>query len=276
METTAPQVPSEIPCEWAILSFFGSFDSKVNHLDVTWEYLQDTPLPFHGEVSLKDWEGLRPFIAEEIAAQNRERLKQRLKPAVREKVIRDWLARYAADLTANEKHLVTSGIEGYLEQDSPAELEGYLEALLKQGVATAEKKRKKSGRVRDYLRNAWAVLVGTVKFAIAFAVLSVASSRFETIVLAMLVMIYVTAEAAHLDELCTSVAIAMGTHSEFGCIHQALNSYVHTQERQAIIQEQRAAKKVLHRGTVRIYVARIVSAAIWLLAVWKLISAIVA
>jgi hypothetical protein len=68
----------------------------------------------------------------------------------------------------------------------------------------------------------------------------------------------------------------MGTHSEFGCIHQALNSYVHTQERQAIIQEQRAAKKVLHRGTVRIYVARIVSAAIWLLAVWKLISAIVA
>ena len=95
---------------------------------------------------------------------------------------------YESDTSAEEQRLATRGIEYYLEQDSLEDLKSYLEALLTLGIAAAEKKRKKSGRTTHYLQNAWAVLIGTTKVAIAFTVLSVAASRFETIVLAMLVL----------------------------------------------------------------------------------------
>ena len=277
METTAPQAPSEIPVEWAISSFVSSFDSKVKHLDVTWEYLLGTPVTGPGGyLSSEGWNKLEPFLAEEIAAQSRERLKQTLRQAVRERLIRDWIARYAGDISAEEQRLATRGIESYLEQDSREDLESYLEALLTLGIAAAEKKRKTSGRTTNYLQNAWAVLLGTTKVAIAFTVLSAAASRFETIVLAMLVLIYISAEAAHTVGLQASIGNAIGVHRELKCIHQTLDSYEYTEDRQALIQEQRDIKKVLQRGTVRIYVARAVAAVIWLLAVWKLVSAIVA
>ena len=89
-------------------------------------------------------------------------------------------------------------------------------------------------------------------------------------------MIYISAETAHTVGLQASIANAIGMHRELKCIHQALDSYEYTEERQALIQEQREVHKVLRRSTVRIYVARTVAGVIWLLAVWKLISAIVA
>jgi hypothetical protein len=67
-------------------------------------------------------------------------------------------------------------------------------------------------RAGGYVRNRWAVLSGIVKIAIAYAVLSAASSRFETIVFAILVLIYVAVETSYAEQLCTSVAIAMKTH----------------------------------------------------------------
>jgi hypothetical protein len=65
-------------------------------------------------------------------------------------------------------------------------------------------------------------------------------------------------------------------YADFTQVSPDSSAYEYTEERQAIIQEQRAAKKTLRGVTVRIYVARTVAAVIWVLAVWKLISAILA
>jgi len=168
MDEAATQAPSNVSPECALLALFFSLDSRADLLDVTWDYLLDIPLLIpHGEVSLKGWEELEPFLLEEVAAQRRERLKQRLRAAVREKVIGDWIARYVKGLSQDEEKTLKSRIETDLEQDSKKELGEYLELVLTDGIAKAEQKKKKEQRA-GYPGHLWVAILGIAKLVVAF------------------------------------------------------------------------------------------------------------
>jgi hypothetical protein len=274
MDEAATQAPSNVSPECALLALFFSLDSRADLLDVTWDYLLDIPLLIpHGEVSLKGWEELEPFLLEEVAAQRRERLKQRLRAAVREKVIGDWIARYVKGLSQDEEKTLKSRIETDLEQDSKKELGEYLELVLTDGIAKAEQKKKKEQRA-GYPGHLWVAILGIAKLVVAFKLFAAASSKFETIVFAMLALIYVSVEGAYRASRYFTALSAIGADNQFIRIFRALKIYEYSREHQALIDQHRETKKLLPRMTIRFYLASAFSAVIWVLAVWKLTTSL--
>lgn len=277
METDAIHSPSAVDPEWLVSSFFWSLDSKVNQLDVTWDYLQATVLagPGGSLPSLNEWEKLEPTLVEDRSKRNRERLKQHLRAAVREKVVRDWVTYNIKNISAEEARLVISAMETCLEQDCQKKLRNYLETVLIKGVTVAEKERKKQQRGDGYLGHIWAGITGCIKCGIAFGVLSAASSKFENIVLAMLVLIYISQDAADIASRYRSALEWIESRDQFKRLFRAIRSDELLYGHEAILEEQRENEtQLVPRANVRFYISTTATTIIWLMVLWKLVMSL--
>jgi hypothetical protein len=262
-----------VPPSEPILELLWSVEAKVNNLDLNWDYLQKMDFVRHGDLRPEQWEKLEPFLAEEAAVHERVRLKQHLRRAISESVISDWVAAHVDIKKSSDAILVKSRIRSYLLQNRQDELKLYLEDVLGEGIKKAEKTYKKEQRSGGYALHAWALTTGIVKLVIAFGILSVASSRFETIVFAVLVLTYISLNAAYRYGRYYIRFTTVAIDNRFSGMFRALEIQSPCED-EAQIAVQRQTNSLPAAVTVPFWISEAFDAVITLFAVWKLISSI--
>jgi hypothetical protein len=146
------------------------------------------------EIALKEWHRLKPAIEQEWA----EKAKQHYRKAIREWVISNWVKQ---NTSAREYALKSMCImtEIYLKEEREVELRAYLTDVIEVGKDAADKRLERKNSLRGFLADLsgtdWLRLICEISYKLAYVVLAMwlfaaASSRFERVALALLLMTY--------------------------------------------------------------------------------------
>jgi hypothetical protein len=97
----------------------------------------------------------------------------------------------------------------------------------------------------------------------------------KTLWLAMLVLIYISADTAYLADRYYSLLMWIETRDQFKRLYGAVRSDGLSGERDAILeQQQEESRQLIPRVNVRFHISTTVSTINWLMVLWKLVSSL--
>lgn len=131
--------------------------------------------------------------------------------------------------------------------------------------------RRRGGKVR-YVGYAWRILVGLIYLTVVIGVLSVAATRFETVVLAGMVQLYA---AVLYNFSVTGVATDVNNYAGFVRFRVLAAGQGITENEDGTFQEQEEALAArLKKDAVAIQIQRFSNAAVSLYALFKIVQAV--
>lgn len=204
-------------------------------------------------VGRDEWEKLKPVLAEEHDRRAYERTRTSLQNLVREKLIVEWLAQHTPVEKDYERRWIENTIDVYLREDRKEELTEYLIDVVAGGMELADKNRRKKQRAGGYVGHAWAAITGLVRVALVFGIFEAAHTSFETIVFAILVLIYNSAEQFYWADTNSEMVMMFGMHDRFNRILRQLNEDEPSWQREARLGDEREAQKKSSVMIVRLY-----------------------
>jgi hypothetical protein len=226
-----------------------------------------------GWVGLDEWEKLKPVLVEESDRRAYERTRTCLQNVVREKLILEWLVQHTP-LKDYERDRIKDTIDVYLREDRKEELTEYLADAVAVGMELADKNRRKRQRAGGYVGHAWAVITGLVRVALVIGIFEAAKTRFETIVFAILVLIYNSAEQFYWANTCSGMVMMFSMHSQFSRILRQLKADEPSWQRKTRLGEEREAQKKSALTIVRFYISIVFIGITSLYALLRLIFAL--
>jgi hypothetical protein len=225
-------------------------------------------------VGREQWRALDPVLIEEYHQRARELTRRYVQNLVREKLIHDWLERYTPVKSDRERNSVERTIEDHLRADREEELTEYLADVVTGGIKQADKNREKRQRTGGYGGHAWAVATGLARVILVVGVLGIAQSRFETIMYAMLVLIYNGVDAAYRGAGYSTMLMAFGIDNQFKRVIRKLKSDEPTWERETRLETEKKTEKDGARSVIRFYISSSFIGITWLYAMLKLVAAV--
>jgi hypothetical protein len=115
------------------------------------------------------------------------------------------------------------------------------------------------------------VVAGLARVILVIGVLAAAQSKFETIVYAILVLIYNGVDAAYRGAGYSTMLMAFGIDNQFKRVIRKLKSDEPTWERETRLETE---KKDGARSVIRFYISSSFIGITWLYAMFKLVSAV--
>jgi hypothetical protein len=188
--TPAEEPTPEIRVEELLLDI----KNKVEWLDVTEEELEQWDA-FQYTADRDVWREVKSLRSKEYDEHRLESARLQFQNVICENVTFNWLRKNTALSEWDFKQIVIA-VQLYLQDERRQELAEYLRDVLTVGLKKADKKRKKAFVGRWYWAIVgWAVLTGIIRIALVVAILAVSHSKFETIVFAMLILIYAATQS---------------------------------------------------------------------------------
>jgi hypothetical protein len=162
----------------------------------------------------------------------------------------------------------------YISEDRDEALRDYLSDVLELGLKKAGRRRKRK-RWGDggYFGHAWEVMVGIVRLVVV-GIFDVAQSKFETIVFAMLVMTYNAVYSTSIAQFQSRREMALGIDAQFRRIRRILKEELTGADRETEHEKEQDLSKEVGRDTIRFWIQVGFFSLIWLVAIWKLVSAV--
>ena len=147
----------------------------------------------------QEWEALEALLQEERRRKALDLFRAEQKALIRHRTIREWVDEHLATERATDRSHLVSEIGSRLKADELEELIAYLTDALECGIDEARvRSKRRAAEVRKrrqrsaYPLYAWAVVKGVVRVGVAFGLFSLAKTEFETAVIALLVISYLS------------------------------------------------------------------------------------
>jgi hypothetical protein len=220
-----------------------------------------------------EWEKLKPVLAEERDRRAYERARAGLQNLVREKLILEWLAQHTQVEDWKHRHIKDT-IDVYLREDRKEELTEYLADVVAVGKELADKNRMKKQRAGGYVGHAWIVIKGLVRVALVIGIFEAARTSFETVVFAILVLIYNSAEQFYWADTCSGMVEMFSMHNQFRRVLLQLKEDEPSWQREARLDDEREAQKKSAVTIVRFYISTAFIGITSLYALFRLVIAL--
>jgi hypothetical protein len=190
----------DLPAEKAAHQLISSVERWSSLLGITEEDLDrigvfDQPLSLvPSAVNREEWWRLVPLLAEESESRTMEQRRKRFQRAIREKLVDRWLDEHTSIAKeAFQRTRVQTEVERLVASDDIEEAVTYLRDVITLGVKKADRKGSMEGwgiGAGTLWGHAWTALLGVARLLIALGLLSIAQSKFESVVFAMLILTY--------------------------------------------------------------------------------------
>jgi hypothetical protein len=195
-------------------NLLAALEVQANRLELTEEELAEMGAfeekSFMRLTSRENWDVLHPVLTEEYRQRACERYRAYFQDFVRHKLVEDWLERQTIEKKHGDRDQIQTAIQIYLRQDRREELREYLTNVARFGLEKANKKRKQEQRSGGYFGHIWAGSVGLARFMLAIGIFAAAESKFETIVLALLILIHIGIQGAYMADRYYTMLMAFG------------------------------------------------------------------
>lgn len=150
-------------------------------------------------------------------------------------------------------------------------LQAYLTDVLELGLEKADQKQKREHRKGGYLLYGWSALVGAIKVGIVLGAFSVSKTKFETVVVAFLILIYQVIEGGNGD-LHIFMLLSM---DEFRVaskrIRRLLKEEMPDEVAEREMEEERTLEKTSHRTVVLNLIQAVFSLIIFAITIFELV-----
>lgn len=268
---TPTQAPSP---ETLVRDLLQELKTKVEWLAITEEELDELGA-FDYSAARDEWVELDEIRAAEDKERRRDSIRARFKNVVRRSLVEQWLQQHASMKQQSQRKRVLDTIQLYLRDDREDELFHYLCDVLVIGLEKADKKQTSKLRGGSFypVLIAWAILTGLLRVGLAFGVLAVASSKFETIVFALLILIYYGVVSASAAERYYNSSTGKRSENLLMRLMLKLNHDELDWEREHRIEAEREASQNVARGAVPFLISELSIGLVWLLAMYKLVTA---
>lgn len=248
--------------------------TKVDWLAITDEEIEQLGV-FEDSYDREEWRWLDRFLRTEYDERRRENARLRFQGAIRNALIYNWLQKNTNVKSEWESKRIADTVWTDLRDDARENLTEYLCDVVTLGLDKADEKRKKAKVGRWYWGLiVWTVLVALVRLALVFGIVESAQNKFETIVLAMLVLTYIGVQDASRQE--SYLHLLRGAQSE--CLFNRVLLKVKYQEleweRDRRIHDERDTTEKLARIPVPYSIQGLSFGLVWLFAMYKIVAAI--
>jgi hypothetical protein len=141
---------------------------------------------------------------------------------------------------------------------------------LDEPLATEETSKKKSKIIGNFFGYAWTVIANLIAMAVILYVFSNTGSGFETKVIAILVIIYLTVRGFEAGYSLATSNLAIGLDSEFKRMRGLLKSPADKYEIEAFQETKQKAEKAM----IKMYINSIFMSIAYMIALWNLFSSL--
>jgi len=184
--STSPSPTTAQNSSYAVYELLARLD-VAEGLDLYSDQLQEYVAD--GTVSEADWRFLEPELRREQEQKEFLAAKRKVQTAIRDKALSDFVRNVPAKYEFQREGL-KKRVELLLWEGKRDELSAYLKDALELGIEKADQKERRDKRPHGYGLYIWFVLVGLVKVGIVLGAFSVCRTRFETVVVALLILTY--------------------------------------------------------------------------------------
>jgi len=223
----------------------------------------------------KDWNALKPVLLEWERSTHLKYVRQTLEKRVLERVISDWVEKNVSGSTL-EKRSLKAEIESCIKEDREEELREYLPTVLELGATKAIKtiKHKKKWGEGGYGGYFWEAIVGIVRLVIVISIFTVAQSKFQTVVFALLVLTYYAVYSNSLAHFQSRTRMAFGIDGQFKLIRRLQKEEISKDDRELNHENEQELANTFTLQNIRYWIQMGFFSLIWLVAMWKLLSAV--
>lgn len=218
-----------------------------------------------------DFDAVLPSLIEEGKQRSQRDLRTRLEESVREKLISDWVESNV-NTKRDDKEGLKREIDLYVKERRMEDLRVYLSDVLEVGLKKAQSRRTR--KLWGDVRHVWEGLTGLVRVAIVLGIFGAAQTKFETIVFAMLVMIYHAIYGTSSECLQIIHGVASGVDNQFKRIRRVLNAEATPADRGLEYEREQKLLKDATRREVRFTIRSVFLSVIWWIAIWKLVAVV--
>jgi hypothetical protein len=255
----------------AVRDFMLELNRRVDRLDLTDEEIASVTEK-HWDKAY--WEEIQGLLAAEDRARQSAGSRRYFQDKMREKLVIDFVTKHGQKDDRDERNKAESLITVYIQTDEREALQSFLNDVEQLGCKGANAKRKKDQAARGYVGHAWTALVGLVRLAVVVGVFSVATSRFETIVFALLILIYNSVESNFGIYRMFWLREAMDMEANFKKVRRLLKEDLPQDEREAMFEKEQREGKDWSRQTTRSLIHYVFLFLTWAIALWELGAAI--
>ena len=264
--------PAEAPTpEIRVEELLLDIKNKVEWLDVTEEQLEQWDA-LRYTADRDDWQEVKSFRSKEYDEHRIHSARLRFQNVICENVTFDWLRKNTDLKSEFDFREIVSTVQFYLQNERREELAEYLCDVLTVGLKKANKNRKKALVGRWYWGIiGWAVLTGLIRTALVVAILMAARSKFETIVFAMLILIYAGTQST--SRLQRYFNLLSRTRTEY-LLKRVLLRLKYEElkwEHDARIEEERKMNKSVSRAEIPMIITDISFGLVWLIAMGMIV-----
>lgn len=226
------------------------------------------------------WEEIGKTQLEAVERAEREMIRSRIKFEVRRSLVNEWLDKHTSVKKGYQRDYIQDQVAIYLRDDRLGQLSGYLADVATLGLDKANKKRSKERLGGGYFGYVVEVLLALGLLVLVVGILAAAQSKFETIVLAMLVLIYNGLEASSRTGRLLTAQTALGIDNQFRRVMRGINAIRRLEhdefgwEQDLRIEGEQEAQKTISRATIRWYISGVAILLTTLWALFKVISVV--
>jgi hypothetical protein len=256
--------------KFEVEGLFSAIEYESKRLRLTDE--QAVPYLDECHISEKQWESLKPTLDAEQGLNVLEDIRERLQHAVRRKVITNWLNKNCANETEAVRGALFQEINTHARNGRLPDIDPYLYLcdVLEFGHKQARKKLSKR-KWGGYWGHAWEVLVGLFRVGLTLAILHAASTKFETISFALLILIYYAIYRSYSGSNQLHNSRVLTSDLNFRRIRQLLKEKSDSDDVDAEHELRQETQTTASRESVRHLIRSVFYGVIWLIAIGGLI-----
>ena len=267
--------PAEAPSpETRVGTLLAEIQTKVDWLAISEQELEELGA-FQYPGAREDWQTLESLRAEEDKQRRSEFTRTRFQNIIRKRLIYEWLQKNTTVKEDSGRQQILNTIQICLRDDRESELVEYLCDVVALDLDRANKKRKRERLGRAYpALIIWAAFSAVLRLTLVFFILQAADGKFQTIVFAILVLIYNRIAGASQDESYRNAMTTRRTHELLKRVMLKLKYDELDWEHSQRIEEERETDKALLRTTVPSIIVDCSLGLTWLFAIYKLVVAL--
>lgn len=224
-----------------------------------------------GTIRESEWQALEPELTREHDGHEFLERKRKIQAAIRGKLVSNFIEQHASTRFNWEKHSLKRRIEMLLWESRREALQSYLTDVLEVGTEGADKNQKREQRKGGAALYTWAVIVGTIKLGIVLGAFSVSKTRFETVVVALIVLTYQMIESHSSDWNVHALLNNWEFRVASRRIRRLLKEEVPEEVAERELEEEQAFEKASYRSSIGTLIQAIFGLIIFAIALFELV-----
>jgi hypothetical protein len=252
-----------------VSTFISQLDYEADRLAIHGQRLEE--YLGAGVIRNDEWKAIETQLSQEREHQEYLERKRKIQEAIRGELISRFIQEHVPTKYDYQKESFRERIEQFLWEGKAEDLNAYLMDVLQLGLERANEKERRKYRKGGYLGYTWQVVTGVFQVGIVLGVFSVAKTRFETIVFALIILTYQTIRS-HFQGLGTALLGSVTVFREESMtIRRLLKERTPETIAERENEEGRELEKATHRTQISTLIQTVFSLIVWAIALFELV-----